>query len=234
MACNASHVGLRGAVQHRGVAHDADVGFCRGAASEFGANSPKRRGTRPMARRVLTQVMMRVLSITVPVVVGTSVACVIPPPLQLDESDSGVNATPVIVSSGPAPEFSFPGPLVMEHSDQRRLTLTLSDSDVDDTLHVRIYRDYGMPDESNFVSSCTFPPSGERTRVGDCLTQSFCNGLAPTDQDNKVLEAVVADRAFLDESDPAGEGQPAYRRLPTGTATSVRAWIMTCEEPPSP
>jgi hypothetical protein len=119
----------------------------------------------------------------------------------------------------------------MEQSDQRRLSLTLSDTDLNDTLHVRIYRDYDKPTETNFVSSCTFPPSGEKLRVGDCLTQSFCNGLEPTDQDNKVLEALVADRAFLDESDPAGEGQPAYRRLPAGAATSTRAWIMNCQQP---
>jgi len=183
-----------------------------------------------MARSLLTLVMMRVLTIAGPLVLGTSIGCVIPAPLQLDESDAGTNATPLIVSSGPAPDFSFPGPLAMEHSDQRRLTLTLNDSDVDDTLHVRIYRDY---DENSigFVSSCTFPPSGEKTRVGDCLTQSFCNNVADTDQENKLLEAMVTDRAFLDESDPAGEGQDAYRRIQAGTQSSFRTWIMNCQDP---
>lgn len=175
---------------------------------------------------------MRVLSVTLPVVLSGAAGCVIPPPLQLDEPDAGLNARPVILSAGPAPDFSFPGPIVVEHSDARRLTLTISDTDINDTLYVRIYRDYDDSDPTNFVSNCTLPPSGDANRVGECSASSFCNGLEPTDQENKTLEAMVADRAFLEESDPAGEGQPAFRRLPAGAQSSLRAWVMTCQPPP--
>lgn len=212
------------------VSHDADVGVCRGPVPGQGANSPKPQEARQVAQTLLTRVMMRVLTIALPAL-GAAAGCVIPPPLDLEQSDSGINASPVILSSGPAPEFSFPGRLIVEHNDTRRLTLTLSDADVNDTLHVRIYRDYGIPEQTNFVGSCTFPPSGNATRVGECGTQSFCTGLEPTDQSDKFLEAMVADRTFLDESDPAGEGQPAYRRLPAGAAFSFRSWVMRCNQP---
>lgn len=212
------------------MSHDANVRFCRGANRAGAANTAKPWTIVRMARGVLPLFMMRVLTVTLPVAV-VGAGCVIPPPLQLDEPDAGVNATPVIVSAGPAPDFSFPGPIVVEHSDTRRVTLTISDTDLNDTMYVRIYRNYGDPDPSNFVSSCTIPPSGEKTRSGECSASSFCNGLEPTDQGDKTLEAMVADRAFLEESDPAGEGQPAFRRLPAGAQSSIRAWVMTCQAP---
>ena len=138
-----------------GKSHDADVGLCCAAANACASNPPESRPDVPMARSLLTTVMMRVIGITGSVVLGGTVACVIPPPLQTDPPDAAVNATPIIISSGPAPDFSVPGPLAIEHSDTRRLTLTLSDTDVNDTLHVRIYRDYGKPDHHSCAHRIT-------------------------------------------------------------------------------
>lgn len=154
--------------------------------------------------------------------------CVIPPPLELDEGDAGVSSPPVITSSGPAPDFAAPGPLVLDPGDERRLSLTIEDNDIGDAITVRFFVDYGLPDPTPPVAQCQFEESGERARFGDCPTSQFCPPSTgePTEH---FLEAMVADREFLADNDPAGEGQPPWRELPESAGRSFRAWRMICQ-----
>jgi hypothetical protein len=152
---------------------------------------------------------------------GTSVACVIPPPGDFAEGDAGPSSPPVLVSVSP-PEFA-PPVMVVEPDDQRRLLLTLRDVDVDDQLFVRIYIDYGVTAENSPVGFCNALPSGEQTRVADCSAANLCNLILDTEE--HLLEVVVADLQFLNE------GEPAFRALPETAASSIRGWSMRCTTP---
>lgn len=163
--------------------------------------------------------------------------CVVPPPLEIGGADAGPSANPAFVSASPS-ELAFPGPntidrgpIIVDRGDQRRLSLTLTDADLDDTLYVRIYVNYGTLYVNSSASDCSAPPSGELTRVADCSIASFCNLVGETDTSQQFVEAVVADREFLSESDPRAEGQPPFRALPEDAAYSFRSWPMVCSQP---
>lgn len=160
-------------------------------------------------------------------------ACIFPPELDVATSDAGPGAPPVILSAGPAPEFTFPGPLVLDRQDTRTLSLTVSDNELDDVIHVRLYIDYDRPNPEPAYAECQAAPTGEITRILACDLTSICNPIADTDQGDHVLEAMVADREFLSDSDPAAEGQKAFRALrdPDRAAFSLRSWIMRCNAP---
>ncbi|MCP4446213.1 MAG: hypothetical protein GY811_12845 [Myxococcales bacterium] len=157
-------------------------------------------------------------------------ACLFPPELEAGTSDAGPGSSPVIFSSGPAPDFLFPGPLFLDRQDSRTLSLTVLDNDIDDVVHVRLYIDYGRPNPEPAYAECQAAPTGEATRVLACPVNTLCNPIADTDQGEHVLEAMVADREFLQDSDPAAEGQDLFRALkdPNRAAFSYRSWIMRC------
>jgi hypothetical protein len=155
------------------------------------------------------------------------VACVYPAPLELDTPDGGPSSVPLIISASPS-EFAFPGAITLDRGDQRRLFLSLNDNDLEDTLHVRLYVDYGRPNENSQSGECAAAAAGEKTRVADCSISSLCTAIDPGDTSQHVLEALVADREFLLESNPLADGQPAFRALPSNAAFSIRSWLMEC------
>ena len=175
----------------------------------------KPQGIGPVARRLLLVGGM-----------AGCVSCVIPPPGDFAEGDAGPSSPPVFVSAAPA-EFAFPGGTLftLDRNDQRRLALTLRDVDVDDTLYVRLYVDYGLPSQDAAKGDCQAVPSSEQIRVADCSVFSLCNLVSDTEP--HVLEGMVADLEFLSDSDPQGVGTP-FRKLPPTAAYSFRSWIFYC------
>lgn len=153
--------------------------------------------------------------------------CVWPAPLNLEGADAGPGSPPIILTSGPAPEFSFPGPLVLDRSENPLLSLTVRDNDLEDELYVRLYVDYGLPDQRPARSGCVIPPSGELERVGQCAVTPVCGDIPNDDEEVHYLEAVIADRAFLEETDRPPEQLP-HRGLPATAASSIRAWMVRC------
>ncbi len=165
--------------------------------------------------------------------VGIGTACIFPPDLEVGDVDAGPGSSPVILSAGPAPDFLFPGPLILDRQDPRTLSLTILDNDVDDVLHVRLYIDYGRPNPEPHYAECQAAPTGEATRVLACPVNVLCNPIADTDQGDHVLEAMASDREFIADSDPAAEGQDLFRALrdPSRAAFSFRSWVMRCNAP---
>lgn len=159
--------------------------------------------------------------------VAGSAGCVWPAPLNIEGADAGPGAPPVIVASGPAPGFSLPGPLVLDRSDNPLLSMTIRDNDVDEELFVRLYIDYGITEQRPARSGCVVPPSGSVERVGECAVTPVCGDIASDDESEHLLEAMVADRAFLEETDRPPE-QPPHRGLPADAAYSIRAWLVRC------
>jgi hypothetical protein len=154
-------------------------------------------------------------------------SCVIPPDLELDEVDGGAGSPPVIVSSGPSPEFSVPGPLVLERNDSRDITLTVEDHDIDDDLYVRMFVDY--PADTATRAACRVGPTGEVDRIIECPTERLCEGVDDQDTSRHFLEAMVADREFLADNNPDAEDQEPNRALPDDAGYSFRAWMISCQ-----
>lgn len=164
----------------------------------------------------------------------TTAACPFPSDLEQAAVDGGQSSPPVMLSAQPAPEFSFPGPMILERGDSRVLTLEVEDTDIGDSLFLRLYVDYNRPQPTPPWAECQAAPTGNETRIVDCPTATLCNGVDVTNEaTDHVLEAMVSDRAFIPDSDPAAEGQPAFRAVsdPQRGAYSLRSWILRCTDP---
>lgn len=165
---------------------------------------------------------------------GMQVACLIPPDLEPASQDAGGGSPPVILSAQPV-EFAFPGPIVLEPGVEKFMTLEVSDADVDDTLFVQFYVDYNRAPNNEptpAYASCQTAPTGMATRLIPCNTQFLCNPIGD-DTNAHVLEAMVADRSFILDSDPQAFGQPPYRALaePEKASFNISSWVMSCTTP---
>jgi hypothetical protein len=158
-------------------------------------------------------------------------ACVIPPQLEQDTGDAGPSAPPVILEAGPAPDFQFPGPLLLARQDSRQMSLTVRDNDVADVLYVKLFVDYDRPLPLPAPADCQAAPSGAPVRIVECPVSALCNQIAGNDEDDHYLEALVADRPFILDGDVGAIGQPPYRALDDAgrAAWSVRSWLMRCQ-----
>jgi hypothetical protein len=166
---------------------------------------------------------------------GMLSACLIPPDLEPANQDAGAGSPPVILSAQPI-EFAFPGPMLLERGVSRDLSLEVQDGDIDDTLFVQLYVDYNrLPTFAPTPSyaSCQAAPTGTAIRLISCDTGALCNSIEPSsDMVDHVLEAMVADRTFIFDSDPQAAGQPPYRALaePQEASFSTRSWVLQCQD----
>jgi hypothetical protein len=160
-------------------------------------------------------------------------ACIFPPELQVGTNDAGPSSPPVITSAGPAPDFLFPGPMILDRQDSRTLSLGVLDIDVNDVIFVRLYVDYGRPNPEPAFAECQAAPTGEETRVLACPVNSLCNPIEDSDQGDHTLEAMVVDREFLLDSDEAAAEQPLYRAVRdyNRVRPAFGSWLMRCNPP---
>ena len=166
-----------------------------------------------------------VLSVSLIMLCSAVGGCFLPPPLEIGDPDAGPNSPPIFVSASPAPEFSFPGPMILMRPDERRVSLTLKDNDKDDTLYVRLYVDYNPAAPSPPWAECIAPPpdDGSAVRVVECAVSTLCNPIATNDTSFHTLQGMVADRPYRPE------GEPAFRALPADAESTLRSWRMSCE-----
>jgi hypothetical protein len=186
-----------------------------------------------VARRLLLFLSVTRGALSATAAAGLATGCFLPPDLELAGADAGPSARPIIVRAQP-PEFAFPGPIVFERADARRLTLEVEDRDAEDTVYVRLYVDYNRPPDMVPTppwADCQAAPNGEAIRFVDCPTQALCNPIAGTDDSEHVLEAMASDRPFIPDADLQAEGQPPYRAVadPQRAATFIRSWLMSCK-----
>ena len=171
-----------------------------------------------------------VLSLIAAGFAGASAACIIPPSLEVEVSDAGFSAIPVIRSA--ASPFEFPGPFtVSRDAADVTISLTLRDNDLDDTLFVRLFLDYDPQSGAGLLSDCVAAPTGERDRVLGCPASTVCNLIEVGDTSLHSLEAMVTDRPWLTADDPDAVDQPPLRAVDIGAGAgdSIRGWTMRCE-----
>ncbi|WP_428262447.1 hypothetical protein [Haliangium sp.] len=161
---------------------------------------------------------MSVLGAIVPLfVAAVAASCVVPPPLQTEQVDAGLNSIPVMVDS----PFQATGTIAIPRDQQEPVTLTVRDLDQGDSVYVFFYVDYGLPELGPPLNECR-ASGGKSDRQLTCALNSLCYRIPSPDDQLHFLEAVIADRDRLDS------GEPINRAFPEGTGLSYRAWLMTC------
>jgi hypothetical protein len=156
------------------------------------------------------------------VITLASTACVIPIPAEIEEGDAGGGSAPVIIASNP--DMSS-GTITLSDSAPITASLTIRDNDLDDTLYVKVFRDYVTNQPP--VHTTSIPADAEnrtRDRIKELDTDNWCNGGA-VGSGNLNFEVMVADRPFLEDSE-----EPAYRALPPEANFSIRSWTAQCVE----
>jgi len=148
--------------------------------------------------------------------------CVIPPSLQVDTADAGVNSPPSILAvradNTELPELKT---LVFEQGPNAgTVNLTLYDTDVDDTLFVRVFVDYNNPDPTPPRSGCE---SGAHTARRSCTAEM--NGVCQTADigQTRVLQFIVFDQELLDF------GLPLYQHMKEGGLQASRTYFLKCQ-----
>jgi hypothetical protein len=151
------------------------------------------------------------------------IGCVIPPSLSADNQDAGLNSPPAILSvHSDQVELSEPGP-VTQARGTGELVVSLIDTDIGDTLFVRVYVNYTISNPTAARASCTAAPnqSAKRSCTADlrglCLAEDVGNTL-----DMSVL---VFDRELLDD------GTPAFQAMPPDGLTTGKFYHLLCVEP---
>jgi hypothetical protein len=160
----------------------------------------------------------------------TTPACVVPPPLDLDQPDAGPNAPPIITAAtdSAGTPIRTPGTVTINRLDLAgRISFQLYDVNVDDTLFVRLYVDYDLAAPLPARADCFAPPAAtnatEVRTASDCEKAILCN---PSDVGTiHRLEADVSDRPLL---------QPTtnHRDVEAPGLLSTWTWDLACIEEP--
>jgi hypothetical protein len=152
--------------------------------------------------------------------------CVIPPSLSADTTDAGANSAPAIVSvRADLVEFPQFTTLVFERgANAGSLNLTLHDTDLDDTLYVRIFVNYNNPDPEPPRSTCL---AAGRTveRTATCTMNNVCRTVDVGADPLPLLQVFVFDRDY--EADIP----PAYMGMAPSGLSSSQTFFLRCQEP---
>ncbi len=148
--------------------------------------------------------------------------CVIPPPLKgAEDVDAAANAIPVITEIDSS--FPSPGPIVIRRQESDTMSLTVRDNDLDDTIWIFLFVDYGYPNPVPHLNDCQSSVRAlDRTLV--CPLNALCAFEEGPPDTLHFLEAMVTDRDLLDD------GGADFRAVPEDTGVSYRSWLMTCSE----
>lgn len=183
-------------------------------------------GTSALARAVHDS---RMLVRFVPLLVGGLIGgCVIPPDLSVSDGDAGVNSPPAILAvRSDLEELPEGGSVVFERT-VGTLNVTLYDTDVSDTLFVRVFVDYDFGDPSPARSTCTAPctpPCTTVQRSTTCDLTALCTRDDVMSAQKRFMTVQVFDR------EPLESGSPRFKAMPPGGLTTSKAYQLTCVEP---
>src|SRR5580693_5448796 len=182
--------------------------------AERGCKSP-----RPLRSRVLARALH-----VLPAVVFAG--CILPPSLSIDKQDAGVDSPPAITSVvSNTQELQEPGPVefVVGPVQGQTMDLTLIDSDVGDTLYIRVFVNYFATQPTPPRALCSASPTGSPIRTTTCDLSTLCDA-SFSGNSNVWMEITVFDRPVLDS------GTPAYKATDGGLSTD-RTYNLLCEQP---
>jgi hypothetical protein len=192
-------------------------------------SEPRRRSIAEPARKSARQLRSRLLARALHVLPAfVLVGCILPPSLSVDYQDGGVDSPPAITSVvSNTQELQEPGPVefVVGPVQGQTMDLTLIDSDVTDTLYIRVYVNYFATAPTPARATCSASPSGTPIRTTSCDLSTLCDS-SFSGNSNVWMEITVFDRPVLDT------GTPAYKSTDGGLSTD-RTYNLLCEQPTS-
>jgi hypothetical protein len=178
----------------------------------------------PVAQRLLGSRWMSVvrasaLSLFLP---GVG-ACVLP--LQFEEElDGGLDD-----DNPPAILLNTADPSMLQVATIEKnappFKLQVEDKDLDDTIYLRVFRDYHKLPVTPAVTDrflSTPDASGSALRTFMIATNTWCQGATANTQ--FLFEVLVSDRPFLDLSE-----EPLFRAVPPGAKTARSYWVGECQ-----
>jgi hypothetical protein len=152
-------------------------------------------------------------------------ACVLPPSLSVDEGDAAVNSPPVIrdVRDEAGNPFERPGPRTLVVGEGR-LVITASDADLNDTLYVRYYLDYGLVAPTAAKITCRAAPGAMPTlqRQITCSLVGVCTAVDVGAE--HILEIDLYDR------EPQDDGKRLFRDVAAPGEYTTWWWKVSCLE----
>lgn len=165
-------------------------------------------------------------SIVGPLAIALALAmpgCIIPPSLSTDDEDAGVNSPPAITAVRTDADALFePGPVSLTRNSGT-INFELLDTDVDDTLVVRVFIDYRIDDPTPARAQCSAPATGLARRSVTCNAGAICQ--MADDGATRNMTVVVFDRM------PLETGKPEFQAMePPGLSTS-RFYFASCAGP---
>jgi len=156
------------------------------------------------------------------------VGCIVPPSLSVDVQDAGIDSPPSITAvrsssqelpEGAIAQFAF--------GQMDTINLTLLDTDITDTLYVRIFVNYKPEDPTPARSFCQSAAGMSAFRTATCDTTALCQQAEVGNLTPLLMRIVVFDRQVLDS------GSPAFMAMPVGGQSTSRVYSLFCT-PPSP
>jgi hypothetical protein len=148
--------------------------------------------------------------------------CVIPPSLSSNTTDAGVDSPPAILKVFSDVDLKEGAPVLFEYNAANNITVTVRDTDLGDTLYVRMFVDYNNPDQTPPRGSCLPAPSAKSPdRTSVCNIQGLC--LMSDIGQTRGLSFVVFDR------EPQDTGTPLYQAMPPDGQSTSRFFYLKCQ-----
>lgn len=151
--------------------------------------------------------------------------CLFPPNLSVSDGDAGVNSPPSILAvRSDLEELPEPGPVYFERG-LGSLNATLYETDLTDTLYVRVFVDYTVANptapRSTCTARCTEPCATQRSVT--CDLGALCL------QSDVGVERFMTVEVF--DREPLEAGTPPFKAMPPGGQTTGKAYKLNCMEP---
>lgn len=149
--------------------------------------------------------------------------CVIPPSLSVDNQDAGINSPPVVLAvRGELDDLDELGKVSFVQGEQGSLSVELLDTDLQDTLYVRVFVNYTFDDPKPPRSTCTAAPTGEPKRTVSCDTTAICGASDVSATQLHDLQVKVFDRPLLES------GTPLFQNVDDGGLSSSKVFHLQC------
>lgn len=149
--------------------------------------------------------------------------CILPPSLSTGSEDARINSPPAITAVRTDADNLFePGPVALKRNSGT-INFELLDTDVEDTLVVRVFIDYTIDDPKPARTQCIAPATGDATRTVTCTAGTICQ--AADDGQTRNMTTVVFDRMVLDA------GKPEFQAMPEGGMSTSRFFFVNCAGP---
>ncbi|HLL21705.1 MAG TPA: hypothetical protein VK427_06225 [Kofleriaceae bacterium] len=150
--------------------------------------------------------------------------CVIPPSLSVDNQDAGVNSPPSILAvRSDQASYSEPGPMTLVRRESM-LNVQLLDTDVNDTLYVRVFVEYTVDDPKAARAFCRATPIQATRRSVTCDVGAVCTEADVASTVTKPLDMTIV----VFDREPLETGEPAFQAMPEGGLSTSRFFFLNC------